>query len=268
MNILKIDFNKLYMEQKKNSTFKPKNEKDWDKKAVNISKRIYNSIYNNELINKIDFEGCDTLLDIGCGVGNISLIAAKKLKRVYSLDFSAVMLKYLNEEAEKRNIKNIKTINLSWEESWKDVPKCDIIIASRSMEVKNMQEALEKINEKANKKVYLTYKVGGSFLNDDILKYIGKTINKKPDYIYTINILYKMGINASISFIKSEGRNKQYIDKESFVKSIIWSIGKLNNQEKELLEEYYDRFIKNAKQDKDFVCWAVISWDKKSGPCL
>jgi cyclopropane fatty-acyl-phospholipid synthase-like methyltransferase len=256
------------MEQKENSTFKPKGEKDWDKKAINISKRIYNSIYNNELISKIDFNGCNTLLDVGCGVGNISLIAAKKLKKVYSLDFSSVMLKYLNIEVKKRNITNINTINLSWEESWKNIPNCDIVIASRSMEVKNMKEALEKLNSKANKRVYLTYKVGGSFLNDDILKYIGKKINKKPDYIYTVNILYKMGINASVSFIKSEGKNRQYTDKESFVKSIIWSIGELSSKEKELLRKYYDKNIKDIKQDEDFVCWAVISWDKKNTPCL
>ncbi len=256
------------MEQKKNSTFKSKSEKDWDEKAISVSKRIYNSIYNNELINKIDFKSCDTLLDVGCGVGNISLIAAKKLKKVYSLDFSAVMLKYLKIEAKKRDIKNISTINLSWEESWKDIPNCDIVIASRSMEVTNMQKALEKLNKKANKKVYLTYKVGGSFLNDYILKYIDKKINKKPDYIYTINILYKMGINASIDFIKSEGRNRQYTNKENFVKSITWSIGELSNKEKELLREYYDKNIKEIKQNNDFVCWAVISWDKKSNPCL
>ncbi len=268
MNILNIDFNELYMKQKQQSTFKPKSSQDWDKKAVNISKRIYNSIYNDALFEKINFKDCKTLLDIGCGVGNISLLASSKLQKIYSLDFSPVMLEYLNLEAEKRKIKNIKTFNLSWEDSWKNVPNSDIVIASRSMEVENMKKTLQKINSKANKRVYLTYKVGGSFLNDDILKYIGKKINKKPDYIYTVNILYQMGINASVDFIKSEGRNIQYTDKKHFIKSIVWSIGNLTKEEERLLKEYYEIHIKNSKQQNDYVCWALIHWDKKSTPCL
>jgi len=46
LNILNIDFNELYMKQKQQSTFKPKSSQDWDKKAVNISKRIYNSLFH------------------------------------------------------------------------------------------------------------------------------------------------------------------------------------------------------------------------------
>jgi SAM-dependent methyltransferase len=267
--INKIDFNQLYINQKQNSTFKPKNVHDWDKKASSISKRIHKSIYNKELIEQMNFEGCETFLDVGCGVGNISLLVADKFKKIYSLDFSKNMLEILENEAKKRDIDNIETIRLSWEESWENVPKCDIILASRSMEVSDMKDALVKLNEKANKRVYLTYKVGGSFIGDDILEYIGKKINKKPDFIYTVNILYQMGIMPSINYIKSEGRKQQYTDEESFVQSIVWSIGNLNEKQMELLRKYYHEKLKDKKeQDSDYVCWAVIHWDKKSLPCL
>ena len=269
MSIDKIDFNKLYKKQKQNSTFKPKSVDDWDKKAPSISKRIHKSIYNEELLNLMDFSGCETFLDIGCGVGNISLLIADKFKKVYALDFSKVMLEAVENEAKYRNINNIETIHLSWEDSWENVPKADMLLASRSMEVNDMKDALEKLNEKVNKRVYLTYKVGGSFISDDILNYIGKQINKKPDFIYTINILYQMGIKPTLNYIKSEGRKKQYIDEDSFVQSIIWSIGELSKKQISLLKEYYHKKLKNKEEkDEDFVCWAVIHWDKKSAPCL
>ncbi len=269
MSIDDIDFNQLYKQQKSISTFKPKGVSEWNSKAKSVSKRIHKSIYNQELINLINLKGCDTFLDVGCGVGNISLLLSDKFKQIYALDFSKTMLELLNKEAKKRDINNITTINLSWEDDWNEVPKCDIVLASRSMEVEDMREALNKLNQKAKKRVYLTYKVGGSFISDDILNYIGKRIEKKPDFIYTINILYQMGIRPTLSYIKSEGKKKQQDSEDDFIKSILWSLGELSKKQIDLLREYYQKKLKNKEQkDSDYLCWAVISWEKKSLPCL
>ena len=268
MSIDKINFNELYKNQKQNSTFKPKSVQEWDAKAPSVSKRIHKSIYNEELLGIMNFKDCETFLDVGCGVGNISLLVANRFKKIYALDFSKEMLKSLKNEAKKRDIDNIQTINLSWEDDWNNVPSADIVLASRSMEVSDMKEALAKLNEKAKKRVYLTYKVGGSFISDDILNFIGKQINKKPDFIYTLNILYQMGIMPTLNYIKSEGRKKQYDSEESFIKSIVWSIGELSDTQIELLKEYYHTKLRNEEEGSDFVCWAVIHWDKKSTPCL
>ncbi len=268
MNITDIDFNQLYIQQKKETTFQPKTKDEWNKKAKKFSTNLYKSIYNQELLNNIDFDDCRTFLDIGCGVGNISLLVAEKLDQVYSLDFSPMMLDELKNNIKNKNIKNIKTLNLSWEDNWDNVPKCDIVLASRSMEVADMKYALTKLNNKALKKVYLTYKVGGSFLNDKILNYIGKKIKKKPDYIYTINILYQMGINPKLNYIKSEGKINSYKNENDFIESVLWSVNDLTNNQITLLKEYYHKFIKNSKNEKNYLCWAVISWNKKKKPCL
>ncbi len=268
MNLSDIDFNALYIHQRQNTTFQPKSKKEWNQKAKHISNRIHKSIYNQELINTIDIKDCKTMLDVGCGVGNISLLLSKEFQNIYAIDFSNIMIENLQKEAKKKNINNINTLLLSWEDSWDSIPKCDLVLASRSMEVSNMKQALKKLNDKANKRVCITYKVGGSFLNDDILNYIGKNIKKKPDYIYTINILYQMGINPTLNYIKSEGKSNYYKNKDAFVQSVIWSVGELNKKEMTLLEEYYKKYIKNAKEQKDYLCWAVIGWEKKSKPCL
>ena len=268
MSLSKIDFNSLYKEEKSKSTFKPKNREDWDKKAKSVSQRVHKSIYNKELLNKIDFSGAKTLLDVGCGAGNIAILAAKKVEKIYALDFSKNMLKLLEEKAKRENIGNIVTINNSWEDNWDNIPNCDIVLASRSMEVDDMKDALIKLNKKANKRVYLTYKIGGSFVNDDILNFIGKKIYKKPDFIYIVNILYQLGIYPTLSYIKSEGKKKQYDSLEGFKKSIIWSIGELSKKQEQLLEEYYNSKLKNSEEANEYLCWAVISWSKKSQPCL
>ncbi len=257
-----IDFNELYVKQKQDSTFKMKSQDAWDKKAPSMNKKVHNSIYNDELLALVNTNDCESLLDVGCGVGNLSLKLARKLKEVNSLDYSSGMLDILKENANEQNLTNIKTINKSWYDSWEEVPKCDIVIASRSMEVVDMKEALSKLDSQAKKRVYLSYKVGGSFLSDDILNAMQREVIKKPDYIYLINILYSMKINASVNFVRSEGRSTVYTSEEDFIKSVSWSIGDISDIEKERLITYYKKEVKDKKESIDYVKWAVISWEK------
>lgn len=262
MNYKDIDFNELYKKQKEASTFKIKDQKEWNKKAQSMNKKIHKSIYNDELIAKIDFTDCQSLLDVGCGVGNIAVKVAKKIPKVYALDYSDVMLEFLNENMALEKCENITPIKASWEEDWSEIPRADIVLASRSMEVKDMKEALEKINAKANKRVYITYKVGGSFVDKKILKAMGKAIFDKPDYIYVLNILYGMGINAKLDYLRSEGRREQYDSKESFIQSVQWSLDDLSQNDREKLSVYYDSLGQN-KEDlgEKYNYWALISWD-------
>jgi SAM-dependent methyltransferase len=263
MNFEDIDFNKLYVEQKAKTTFKAKNSDDWDKKAFSMNQRVHNSIYNEQFLKLLDLKNIDSLLDVGCGVGNLSLKLALKLSKVYSLDYSKKMLELLNQNANEQNITNITTINKSWYEPWNEVPNADLVIASRSMEVKDMKEALYKLNAKANKKIVLSYKVGGSFVSQEILDVLKRDIIKKPDYIFLVNILYSMGINASVNFVQSEGRGTIYTSKEKFIESVSWSIGSLRDDEIQSLEEYYNSLSEDKKLKEDFVYWAILSWDKK-----
>lgn len=262
MNYKDIDFNELYKKQKQASTFKLKDKKEWNKKAVSMNKKIHKSIYNEELISAMNFDGCESLLDVGCGVGNISVKVSKKVPQVYALDYSEVMLELLNENIQKEGVQNITPIHASWEDDWSSIPNADIVLASRSMEVVDMKDALEKINDKANKRVYLTYKVGGSFVDKKILKALDKQIFDKPDYIYVLNILYGMGINPTLSYLKSEGRREQYDSKESFVKSVQWSLDTLTDQEVAKLEDYYDNLENKEDQGDQYNYWALITWEK------
>lgn len=262
MNYQDIDFNELYKKQKEASTFKLKDKQAWNKKAVSMNKKIHKSIYNDELLSGINFEGCESLLDVGCGVGNISIKAAQKVEQVYALDYSDVMLELLNENMQKQSVQNISPIQASWEDDWHDIPKADIVLASRSMEVVDMKDALTKINEKAKKRVYITYKVGGSFVDKKILKALNKQIFDKPDYIYVLNILYGMGINPTLTYLKSEGRREQYESKESFIKSVQWSLDTLSPEEIKTLEHYYDGLENEDAQAEQYNYWALIAWEK------
>jgi SAM-dependent methyltransferase len=259
LNILSIDFNELYKTQKLSSDFKPKTKEEWDAKAEDLNKRIHQSIYNEQFLSAVNTSGCESLLDIGCGPGNLAIRFAKKLPFIHAVDYSSEMLKCLNENAITKKIVNITTHQLSWDDNWDNLPQTDIVIASRSMEVPDMKEALLKLDNQAKKRVYLTYKVGGSFLDLEMMDIIGKKITPKPDYIYIINILYSMGINAKVEFLESENSDKNITSYEELLKRVEWSIGALDDEQKLLLKEY---FGSGKKPKANKLAWALIYWEK------
>lgn len=181
---------------------------------------------------------------------------------MYALDYSKEMLNTLHKNAQEQKLNNIHLLNVSWYDSWEKVPHADIVIASRSMEVVDMKEALQKLHDKAKKRVYISYKVGGSFLSDEILHAMQKEVIKKPDYIYVVNVLYQMGIHAKVDFVQSEGRSTIYNSLEEFIQSVSWSIGELSHEEIQRLSHFYTDKIQYEKKGIDYVTWAVISWQK------
>jgi len=261
-NLDSLDFAKLYKEQIENSTFKTKQSDDWDKRADSLNKKVHNSIYTKEFIQKIDLDGAKSLLDVGCGPGTISLALAKDLQEIYALDYSKAMLECVTQNSKEQNINNIKTIHKSWDDSWDDLPDVDIVVASRSMEVKDIKESLIKLNSKAKKRVYLTTKVGGTFIDQEILNQLQRDIIPRPDYIYLVNVLHSMGINAKVDFILSEYSKFQSDNADEFIQRISWSLGEVSEQEKEILKEYFNTRYKLKKQN-DYMNWAFISWDVK-----
>lgn len=263
-NIQAIDFGLLYELQKEASTYKRKSVQDWDEKAPNINQRIHQGSYNEILIDYINLENVSTLLDLGCGPGTFSLRFAPLLEQIYALDFSSKMLELLEKNAKEKSISNIKTFCLDLEEEWNEVPKADIVLASRCLEVANLKQTLIKINSFAKKAVYLTFKDVGSFLSDEVLEVIGLEITPKPDYIYVVNILYSLGIKARVDFINPKDlccQNKQ--DEEDYVKSIKWSLDGLNELQEKKLKKYYQE-CKATNKAPAFRnnAWALISWEK------
>ena len=260
-NLDKLNFSKLYKIQMKNSTFKSKSSSDWDKKALHFSQNVLNSPYTKEFTKRVDISGCETLLDVGSGPATISLALAKKLKTVYALDYSKEMLNYAQQNAKEQGIENLITIHKSWYDSWEDVPNADIVIASRSMEVKDIKKALEKLNEKANKRVYITTKVGGSFIDKEILNQIKRDIIPRPDYIYLLNTLHSMGIFAKVDFIKTSSKKFDTSNEDEFIQKLKWSLGKISKKEEKILREYFNTTYKLKEKDESLI-WAFIYWEK------
>lgn len=257
-----LDLAQMYKKHKSSSTFQNKKSEHWNKRSSEMAPRMQKSAYVEDFISKMNISKDDVILDIGCGPGTLAIPLAKKVKKVIAIDFSQSMLDLLLKYATDEGLDNIETHLLSWEDDWSKLPEVDIVVASRSMEVVDMGDTLKKINSLAKKDCYITYKVGGSFVDEEILKFIDKSIVTKPDFWYIPLLLYKDGYLPKIEYIQTNDGSVRYVDADGFATSLIWSVGELNEKQQELAREFYYSFVKCGKYTPKPTLWAFISWSK------
>ena len=259
MFLERFDFAAMYKEHKKQTIFKGKSAEDWDAKSKDMAPRMQRSEYVDDFIAGMDIAGDEVVLDIGCGPGTLAIPLAKKVKHVIAIDFSRKMLDELEAYASQEGIENITTHHIGWEDDWSALGDVDIVVASRSMEVGDMSHALEKMSTTAKKACYLTYKVGGSYVDMEIVDYIGKQIITKPDYWYIPLILYTQGYLAKVDYIETNG-SIQSQNEEQFVASVSWSLGGLSDAEEKKTREYYHSHVVDKDLHPKPFHWAFISW--------
>ena len=137
----------------------------------------------------------------------------------------------------------------------------DIVVASRSIEVSDIDAALAKMSAYARKACYLTYKVGGSFVDMNILDYIGKKVKTKPDYWYIPIILYSQGFLPRVDYIETGRGSVRSGNEEEFVESLLWSVHELNEEQKAKARQYYREVIVGQNRPPRAVNWAFIAWE-------
>lgn len=263
-NIEAIDFELLYALQKRSSSVnKSKKAEDWDKKAWEMNVNIHEGYYNDFMESRVNLSDAETILDVGCGPGTFALRFAPRVKHAYAFDFSPTMLEVLAHNAKERGIGNITSFCVNLEEEWSGVPLCDVVIASRCLEVENIGAVLDRLNAHAKKRVYLTFKVGRSFLSDEILEVLGREIIPKPDYIYLLNILYQKGINASVEFIDPGNDGYKMASLEEYLYSLTWAQNGLTPEEESRARDYFLACQSAGKTPAHRNNrWALISWEK------
>jgi precorrin-6B methylase 2 len=258
-----IDFGAMYREHIERVCPTPKPPEDWDKRAEDLARLCASpgNRYAAEFLQRMQVRADDTVLDVGCGPGTIALPVARQCSRVYGLDYSQRMLDVMRHQAEEQRLDNVEYIRHSWDDNWDDVPQCDIAVASRSTMVNDLEDALRKLNAKAKRYVYSTHAVDRHFVAADIMDCIGRSAVGFPGYIYTINLLYRMGYQPRVDFLTIPTCRKSQPGFDAFVESIRWSIGELSADEVGRLRHYYDnRSPRDVPMAPTQRTWAFICW--------
>ncbi|WP_231863009.1 class I SAM-dependent methyltransferase [Methanobacterium formicicum] len=248
---------------------KKNNPESWDNIASKFNEWMEKDDYPEKLLNRIELDSNDSVLDIGCGNGVITIPLAQKAIKVTAMDISSKMLEILKKNAKNSDLNNINTCNRRIEDvTEEDVGKHDVVVASRSLNgVSDIGKELEKINNIAKKSVYLTlWGADNRRFEREMAQLLGRESHRHPDYIYVYNILHDLGIYANVEMLESNTRN-YYSNVEEALDRLRWRIGDLNKDEESILREYLEEnMIKttdgtitysNGKAD-----WVLIWWKK------
>jgi len=256
-----VDFGRLYREHFAASGCREKPPEAWDARAADLSRELSGSPYVDELLRLVDLTGCRTLLDVGCGPGAVALALAPRLERVWGLDYSRGMLGAMMEHAAARGLGNVEPILRSWEDDWSDVPACDLVVASRSTLVRDMEDALARLDAKAKRRVCLTSLVGGRFVRADVLALLGRERPSYPDYVYILNLLHRMGRHPRLDYIRAGRRPDEKQGFDQLVRRVEFSLGSLSEDERRRLETWYREDPERAERGREPYRWAFVSWE-------
>ena len=199
-----INFSALYMNHKQLAARPPSLPERWDKRAQEVAVGQLESTYTHALFQHLELRSTDSLLDVGCGVGQVAILAAPYVKQVYALDYSQGMLDKLQLNMQHYNTYNISLLCKSWSDSWQDIPPCEIVVASRSTLVEDMEAALLKLHRHATRHVYLTYPAKNTFASSSDVDAKACPELATPSYMYILNILHQHGIAAQLRFIDKD----------------------------------------------------------------
>lgn len=261
MTLGNIDFGQLYREQMAKAGGKEKPASAWDARAAEMQKHSGNSDYTRAFLRLTNTSDCHTLLDMGCGTGAIGLALAPQMQEVIGMDYSAGMLQAFSANAQVRGLTNTRTLQRAWEDNWDDIPKCDLVVASRSTTVMDIADALQKLDRTARKRVCLTNLVGGSFIDRGLVEALGRDVISIPDYIFILNILYQMGRHPRVDYIEARGRLAGTASVDEFITKAEFSLGQLSAQERQRAADWYHADSDRAERGGEGFKWAFISWD-------
>lgn len=265
-----IDWNTMWREARANTSWQKKKSGDWDRRAASFAQRNMDSPFVSLFLSHLQCKPGWRVLDVGSGPGTLSIPLARRGLEVTALDYSPAMLAELDTQARSHGLTNIRTIKAAWEDDWQalDIHCHEVAIASRSLAVEDLAGALTRLNQWASKAVYIVDRVGPGPFDPDLFAAIGRTFQPGPDYIFTVNILYTLGIQAHVDFITLDP-TRTYGSREEALEACRWMVDDLTVEEEKKLAAHVDA---NLRPDggtgwqltrRTSPSWALIWWLKE-----
>lgn len=262
-----INWTSLWQNSRRQKSWQSKTADDWSTKARSFASRNRSPAYANQFLKLCRPNPEARVLDVGCGPGTLSIPLAQATAAVTAIDYAAGMLDELNRAARQRNLVNIKSVCCAWEDHWPDqgITPHDIAIASRSMNIDNLERGIEKLIAHATERVFISERIEPSPFDPDAFQAIGRSFQSGPDYIYTFNTLYQMGIHPRVEHIVL-AQELRFADMAEAFASYRWMFRDLLPQEQNALYQFLEERVIHKGKNQITIKrnhpqrWAVMSF--------
>jgi len=212
-------------------------------------------------------EGCATILDVGAGVGALTVLLAKQGYHVTALEPKPVMLRELQESLVRNRLDNFTCVRGVWD-TRVVAPHDLILVANVAPIFDDLLPFLTEAEPLARRTLALVQNVGpGSekFYYGDLYPHLlGRPYPGRADYLRTLTLLHSVGIyaNAQIVSYRFDQPFDSFADAVQFWKDLM----RLDSpdQERRLiaflegrLERVGDRWIAPMQRRSAVVWWRV-----------
>jgi len=245
--------------------------KQWSVSQAKDYLQHCNPEYSQALIDLAAVTARESVLDIGCGPGVLSLPFSKVAKTVTAVDSAPGMLEVLGENANAQNLQNIVCVIKFWRNVRVGIDidmDYDVVISSNSISLLgvreqmidgrasqdwNLVDAVSKINQ-VGKRVYVSFRLGSD--NDsELFRLLGKDYQPHPNHIILYNVLYQMGVRPNFEVISFAKRRKE--DSAGLLKWLDW-IEKFDAEEKEAILKHYAENKRKLPDTPEL--WGIFWW--------
>jgi SAM-dependent methyltransferase len=165
----------------------------------------------SKMIRGMDIRPGSRVLDIGAGPGTLALPLAGMAAHVTAVEPSPGMMAVLEEHIRDGRAGNIRCVQKLWEDvdigADLEAPY-DVVIASFSLGMEDLREALAKMDAASSGYVYIYWFAGLPFWERNLAviweKLHGKPYVPRPQIDCVFNLLYSMGICPNVEVFPEE----------------------------------------------------------------
>ncbi len=238
----------------------------WNRKAEGFARRVRNSDFMERLIGILPLESPMRVLDVGCGDGSLTIPLSRRVREVTAMDYSSAMIRILESRIREESVRNVSPLLLGWYDDWAELEKktFDFTLASRYFMVKDLAGAVEKLHSVTRGTVAVVTAAGETSWSGPVRRIVGREQNEAPDYIFLVNYLYSMGIQAEVRFIETESLNRFDSREEALAWMKLALESSLSDEEERRVESYLNENLKRSEGGWELpsrmIRWGLITW--------